>query len=70
MSLHLQRWAQPPTLYGFDTGKSWESQFGWDFSEVDFKSDPFFLEIYPSWWLSHSFEQYARQIGSFPQGSW
>ena len=25
--------------------------------------------IIPSWWLNHPFEKYARQIGSFSQGS-
>ena len=26
--------------------------------------------LFSRWWLSHPFETYARQIGSFPQGSW
>ena len=26
-------------------------------------------QILTSWWLNHPFEKYARQIGSFPQGS-
>ncbi len=25
--------------------------------------------LFPSWWLNHSFEKYPRQIGSSPQGS-
>jgi len=28
-----------------------------------------FIIIFTGWWLNHPFEKYARQIGSFPQGS-
>ena len=26
-----------------------------------------YLPTFTSWWLNHTFEKYARQIGSFPQ---